>query len=267
MLHSEQAILRFFREDVGGILITDEDGTVLYADGKAAFIKEEKTNWKYACPKPRPDQKAETWDLLYPEKGKTYMVITSAIQEEDGIRQIHLLVDTSLYMGLYRDITDYSKTLRQQKDNDHMTGLYNKGKLAEMKNTLFIKQKTIAVFNMDLNYLKQTNDTYGHEAGDELIRRAAESLKRIAARNIMPFRVGGDEFIVVAIHVNREEAERILEKWKHGLEELNRKSEIPCSIACGFAFGENDFDMEEIFKLADQRMYEEKTAMKAKAAR
>ena len=108
-------------------------------------------------------------------------------------------------------------------------------------------------------------DKYGHEAGDRLIRKAAESLKRIEARNIIPFRVGGDEFIVIAIHVSREDAEKIGQRWTEGLAEINRAEEsFPCRIACGFAYGEKGFDLEEILALADRLMYEDKKADKEK---
>ena len=262
---TDSMILRFFRDDIGGILITGENGEILYEDEKTAFIRTEKTNWKAACPPPVPGQRGEMWDLLHSDSGMTYMVITSTFTDEGGIRQIHHLVDTSLYMGLYRDMSDYSRKLQKEKEHDGLTGLYNKGKFMEMKKTLFMHQDTIAVFNMDVNNLKAMNDLHGHEAGDRLIRKAAESLKQIEARNIMPFRVGGDEFIVIAIHVSREEAERIRQKWAEGLAELNRAQDgIPCSVACGFAFAEKGYDLEKILTLADRRMYEDKKAIKAR---
>ena len=118
---------------------------------------------------------------------------------------------------------------------------------------------------MDVNNLKQMNDIHGHEAGDRLILKAAESLKKIEARNIIPFRVGGDEFIVVAIHVNREEAERILKNWEEGLAELNRRDDgIRCETACGFAFGGEDYDLDEIFQNADEKMYADKKPAREK---
>lgn len=261
-------ILRFFRDDIGGILITDENGAILYEDEKTAFIRTEKTNWKTACPPPTPGQRGEMWDLLYSESGRTYMVITSTFTDEGGIRQIHYLADTSLYMGLYRDMSEYSRNMQKEKEHDGLTGLYNKGKFMEMKQSLFMNQDTIAVFNMDVNNLKAMNDLHGHEAGDRLIRKAAESLKRIEARNIMPFRVGGDEFIVIAIHVSREEAERIRQKWREGLAELNKAQDgIPCTIACGFVFAEKGYDLEKTLALADRRMYEDKKAGKAQEAK
>ena len=258
-----EMILRFFKNDIGRILITDEHGEVLYEDAKAASVRSGKTNWRIACPPPAYGQRGEMWDLLDSSNGKTYVVYSSTFREDGHMRQIHHLMDTSLYMDLCRDMGEYSKALQIEKDHDGLTGLYNKGKFLAMKKTLFRNQKTIAVFNMDVNNLKEINDLHGHDAGDRLILKAAESLKKIEARNIIPFRVGGDEFIVVAIHVNREEAEKIRRKWEECVTELNRRDDgIPCEIACGFAFGGEDYDLEEIFASADQKMYEDKKARK-----
>ena len=136
-------ILSFFRDDIGGILITNEAGEVVYEDPLTAFIQREKTNWKAACPPPREGQRREIWDLLNSENKKTYMVITSSFTDEEGLKQIHHLVNTSMYMDLYRDISAYSKVLKTKKDYDDLTGLYNKGKLNEMKRTLFGKMATL----------------------------------------------------------------------------------------------------------------------------
>lgn len=266
LIDPDEAILHFFRDEIGGILINDGEGNILYEDSATAFIGKEKTNWKAACPKPAKGQKAEMWDLLRSETGKTYMVVTSTLVLEDGPIQIHHLVDTSLYMDLYKDLTAYSKLLQTEKDHDGLTGLYNRGKFNEMSRSLFSRQETIAVFNMDVNNLKQMNDNVGHEAGDRLLKKAAESLKKVEARNIVPFRVGGDEFILVALHVNEAEALKIREKWEEGLAELNRRDDgIFCEIACGFVYGNKGFNLDEVYALADQRMYEDKVAKKQKA--
>ena len=147
-----------------------------------------------------------------------------------------------------------------------MTGLYNKGKFMSLKTSLFKAQDALAVFNMDVNNLKYMNDNFGHEAGDALINKAAESLRRIEARNVLTFRVGGDEFIAVALHLSREEALQLKETWEKGLAELNRADDgVNCVVACGFAYGEKGYDLEELLAEADQRMYEDKRAKKAAA--
>ncbi len=263
----DQSILRFFREDIGGILITDANGSILYYDEKSAFVKLGKTNWHAACPPPRPGQKSELWDLIHSRTGETFMVISSTFEEAGELLQIHLLIDTSLYMNLYRDISDYSKTLKHEKDHDGLTGLYNKGKFMSLKQSLFLNQDSIAVYNMDVNFLKQMNDTYGHEAGDKLLKKAAASLRKIEARNVMVFRVGGDEFMAVGLHLSRQEAEELLRSWEKGLAELNRMDDgIQCVIACGMVYGEKGYDLDALLKQADELMYEDKKAIKSLAA-
>ena len=257
-------ILRFFLEDVGGILITDEEGNTVYEDDRVRFIRQESTNWAAACPPPREGQRGERWDLLHKDSGRTYMVVSSTLRQEGKLLQLHHLVDSSEYMELFRDMSDYSKSLQREKERDGLTGLYNKGKFMTMKASLFRSQDSLAVFNMDVNNLKYMNDTFGHEAGDTLIRKAAESLKRIEARNVLTFRMGGDEFVAVALHLSREEALRLRETWEEGLTELNRADDgIECVIACGFAYGEKGYDLEQLLAEADRRMYEDKKAKKA----
>ena len=262
----DQIILRFFRDDIGGILITGAEGETLYSDEKSAFVKQDKTNWRAACPPPRADQKNELWDLLRTSTGETYMVITSTFQEADGVLQVHQLIDTSVYMGLYRDISDYSKTLKDEKEHDGLTGLYNKGKFISLKQSLFLNQDSIAIYNMDVNNLKYMNDTYGHEAGDKLIKKAAASLHKIEARNVLVFRVGGDEFVAVGIHLSREEADRVLMNWEAGLAELNSVDDgIQCVLACGMVYSQAGYDLEALLKQADELMYEDKKAKKSRA--
>ena len=257
-------ILSFFKDSIGGLLITDADGRILYEDKKTAFVRQEKTSWETASPQPAVGQEGEVWELLRPECKKTYMVISSTYEKDGSLIQMHYLTDTSIYTDLYRDMSAYSKTLKDERDHDELTGLFNKGKFLEMKQGLFRNQESIAVLNMDLNFLKYTNDNYGHEAGDQLIKTAAASMKRIEARNVIPFRVGGDEFLVVALHMDKAGAERLKADWEQGLEELNRQNGgIPCVIACGLAYAEKGYDLDQVIALADQRMYEDKKAKKA----
>ena len=260
----DNLMLRFFREDLGGIRITDKTGATVYEDEKSAFVRLERTNWTTDCPPCREGQRGEKWDLVRPDCRKTYMVITSTVVDGDWVGQIHHLVDTSVYTELCQDITRYSRKLLDEKDRDGLTGLYNKGKFMALTQSLFRGKDTVTVFNMDVNDLKQMNDTYGHDAGDKLILKAAESLHRIEARNVMAFRVGGDEFIVVALHLSLEGAQALRQRWEEGLAELNRADDgIRCVIACGMAWGGRDYVLEEVLSRADRLMYEDKRAKKA----
>ncbi len=150
-----------------------------------------------------------------------------------------------------------------ESEHDQLTGLSNKGKYMSMMEDFFPNCKSLAVYNMDVNYLKRTNDTYGHEAGDALIVKSAKSLLMVEKEKVRGFRMGGDEFMLIAWDLSGEEAEKLKEEWEKALAELNSiPGEMECVIACGLAYGEGDFDIKELLKLADERMYENKAAIK-----
>jgi diguanylate cyclase (GGDEF)-like protein len=150
-----------------------------------------------------------------------------------------------------------------ESEHDHLTGLYNKGKYLEMLKNDFPFYDSIAIFNMDVNYLKRTNDTLGHEAGNRLLTKAADSLKAISNENIFPFRLGGDEFMLVASNVDEDRVQKIKSDWEKKLNELNTTDpEIECVIACGLVFGKKPYDLGDILGRADILMYQNKRAIK-----
>ena len=150
-----------------------------------------------------------------------------------------------------------------ENEHDYLTGLYNGGKLAEMVKTVFRGAKSLAVYNLDINYLKRTNDTYGHEFGSRLIIKGGKSLKAVERENLYGFRTGGDEFIMIAVDVDKDEADKILEDWKKELNRLNETdTEQECIMACGLCYAEAPFDLKEVLKKADERMYEDKRNIK-----
>ena len=92
---------------------------------KSAFVRQGKTNWAAACPPPSPGQKSELWDLML-FSGEAYMVITSTVVEEGRTLQIHQLIDASVYMALYRDMSRYSKDLRDEKESHMVQKCYDR---------------------------------------------------------------------------------------------------------------------------------------------
>ncbi|MBR2527845.1 MAG: GGDEF domain-containing protein [Blautia sp.] len=259
----ERVIEIFLQRDLKGILVTDAKGRILYEDAKSSLINMDSSNWEIACPPAEEGQKAVEWELMDPKSQKAYMIVSSTFETEKGLIQIHHLTDVTICIDIYRNISAYSKSLREEKEHDNMTSLLNKGKFLEYKRTLFRKCDSIAIFNMDINNLKQMNDTLGHSAGDLLIKKAADSLLAVTARNILAFRVGGDEFYLVALHLSQKEAEELLMKWQESLDKQNRKDDgIICEMACGMAFAEKEYDLESLLETADQRMYEDKRRKK-----
>lgn len=178
-------------------------------------------------------------------------------------------IDSRVREMLYNEfmLSIENALLREQvsyeNEHDALTGLYNRGKYADMMKNVFPFYDSIAVYNMDVNYLKRTNDTMGHEMGNKLILKTAGSIKAVQGDDVYGFRVGGDEFLMVAGNVSEQEAQKIRETWQAALDEINSRERIPeCVIACGMVFGTKPYNVDEIFREADRLMYEDKVAIK-----
>jgi len=153
---------------------------------------------------------------------------------------------------------------RYEAEHDKLTGLYNKGKYMMLKENHFDDPGSIALFNFDVNNLKYINDNFGHEYGDELIIKAAQSIHAVTSDRVFGFRMGGDEYAMVAVNVTKKETDEIYDGWKRALEDLNTQGNVYCVMACGLKYCEGEFDAEELFKQADELMYLDKKTRKEK---
>jgi len=120
--------------------------------------------------------------------------------------------------------------------------------------------KYIGFFLFDLNNLKQINDKYGHEAGDELIQAGAECLSEGFEPNGKVYRLGGDEFAAVVWDA-KGKIDTYLKKLDKVIKNYNQNSEYKVSVAKGYAeekcCNEQGF-FRKIYRMADQNMYEDK---------
>ena len=121
--------------------------------------------------------------------------------------------------------------------------------------------ENFAVAVCDINGLKSVNDTYGHEAGDKLIKDAAMEICYIFEHSPV-FRYGGDEFVVLLRRRDWEKRDELMET----LADKNRKNQETGGVI--IASGLADFDPErdkcvaDVFKRADATMYENKKRLK-----
>lgn len=145
--------------------------------------------------------------------------------------------------------------LRFLSNEDLLTGVNNRN---AMNNRVLqfvsgeVNYRTISVVFADLNGLKPINDNEGHNAGDALLKSAAEILKE-TFRDCEIYRAGGDEFVVVAIDVAKDSLEARVDK-------LREKSKIKgnVSFAIGFYYDEHAGDVRRAMREADALMYEDK---------
>ncbi|MCJ7690738.1 MAG: diguanylate cyclase [Clostridiaceae bacterium] len=151
--------------------------------------------------------------------------------------------------------------------NDKLTGLYNRRFYEEVIKRLDTKGNLpISIIMGDVNGLKLTNDGFGHEAGDRLLRKIADILKSESRKNDIVARVGGDEFIIVLPETGTSETKKIVDRIKV---KCNKEEENPIkpSVSIGFSTKEHAYqDINTVYKAAEDSMYNKKL-MESKGVR
>ncbi len=153
--------------------------------------------------------------------------------------------------------------------SDNLTKLGNRYALERDAKKLSLN--TISIVSLDLNYLKYTNDTFGHAGGDVLLRCAADCISSVFDK---VYRVGGDEFIALIDKTDESLLEAKAEALQAKVDEFNRErthfedfaenDDFVLSIAAGHAsYQLDDSSYEQIMNRADEKMYFAKKKMHA----
>ena len=153
---------------------------------------------------------------------------------------------------------------------DSLTGLRNttsyKAWVVDFNKRIESESMSFGVMVLDLNLLKKTNDTYGHNVGNKLIKAASQIISDTFKRSPV-FRIGGDEFVVILQNHDLEEREQLLASFSsvcaNTFVDANG-AKLPISIAKGFSMFDPDTDTKfsDVFNRADDDMYKNKTGMK-----
>lgn len=114
------------------------------------------------------------------------------------------------------------------------------------------KKQINAIISIDLNNLKRINDTLGHDEGDKAIVTLVELIKATILKDMRLYRVGGDEFLIVCYNTHKLEIEEFIKELK---EKMN-KTKYSCAI--GVAYKEKNLSLNDLTKIADEAMYEDK---------
>lgn len=149
--------------------------------------------------------------------------------------------------------------------SDELTNICNRAKCEEVLQELEYDQKGYAILSLDMNNLKQINDSLGHACGDRLLKDFASILVKAFAMDGTVGRYGGDEFIVILPQTTKTRLQSRLQFMEDRMAKQNvREHDIRLSVAWGYAFDTECVggDSEAVYELADQRMYKMKHKMK-----
>lgn len=164
------------------------------------------------------------------------------------------------------DITEKKKDEEQIKylsDHDSLTGLLNRRcfeyHLKQKDKSAFFP---LSIIFGDLNGLKLMNDVFGHVAGDKLIQKTAQVLKKACREDDSIARVGGDEFMILLPKTDADGTIKIMERIRTEMEK-EKVFDIKCSIAIGFDTKvDSSQDVEKVMGNAEREMYKEKLLSK-----
>ncbi len=170
-----------------------------------------------------------------------------------------------------RDITSrrrFEEELRTISMRDELTGLYNRRgffTLAEQQMKISKRsKKDLVLLFADLNGLKQINDTFGHQEGDQAIIDAANVLKTLFRESDIVARIGEDEFVVLAIGAPDFSSKLLTERLNRGLDKFNagnaRKYQLAISTGLAIFSPEQPVSIDELLIQADRLMYQQKRA-------
>lgn len=231
----------------------------------------------------------ESWIKKFREKGEFYIAVLEEdishdradfeILKEQGIDSLmaapllwegdivgFLGVDNSMEhkgdMMLLRSVVDFVtadlekrrliEELRRASCIDMLTGLKNRNEYIRRYNELKdSKPDTLGVIFIDINGLKQLNDTYGHERGDAAIRKTAECIKKHSEGHA--YRIGGDEFVILWDNIEEKNFYAKVDELR-----AEHSGESEYSISMGYVWQKGDIDIARDVKTADSHMYAEK---------
>jgi diguanylate cyclase (GGDEF)-like protein len=163
--------------------------------------------------------------------------------------------------------------LETQSSTDELTGLNNRrGLLVNGEQQLALarrNQQPFAVIFVDLDGFKRINDEFGHAEGDRALIETANVLKRSMRDSDVKARIGGDEFVGLALNASEQSVAPIRHRLENALKAINRERQLPYELT--FSVGifhcpaEDESTIEQLLARADALMYEDKRKKQAAA--
>ena len=201
-------------------------------------------------------------------KYESTVLIRCVKEPTQKIGEDHNMIDNHPKDNVIFTFTEkYNRELEYLSYHDELTGLSNRRRfenrlISEWKRSVR-EQSTLALILVDVDYFKQYNDTYGHLAGDECLRRIAKTLQACCKRPAdLSARYGGEEFILLLPDTNVEGATFLAETIREKIEDLNIRHETSeahtiVTVSSGVAVVKpsQDDSQNELIAHADEALY------------
>ena len=162
-----------------------------------------------------------------------------------------------------QEIERLRAALEEQAIRDSLTGMYNRRYLDEMLEREIARARregiSLSLVMLDVDHFKAINDTYGHRAGDEVLKAIAEALCHDIRSEDVPCRYGGEEFLILLPHMPLAAAGERAEQWRDAIEKIRvRFGEFEIGLAASFgvaAYPNHGKTADELLQMADLALY------------
>jgi len=252
------------------IFILDDEKKIVFCNEKAEETLGQRRGDSYSALIERLDKESvKRVKVKAEENGLDYYFDIGGEQHIYNLREKPIFDKKERQIGayaVYSDVTQNRKLIQRLEEGagrDALTGLHNRSMMEKLKVELDRPGSLpLAVIIFDLNDLKKTNDNYGHQSGDIMLRVCGEALTEKTPPTAQAGRIGGDEFMVLLPQTAGLEAEAVMHDVKEYLKSVN---DYPFKVvmAMGCAIKENENKaLGEVMEEADKAMYEDKKKLK-----
>lgn len=230
-------------------------------DTSSCKVVFETGNWRIISHIPASTEKGQLFTNTFFES------FWQLVQSNYYIYLLILIISVIISRLLFINKVEIDK-VKYYSEFDEMTGVYNRRagfkKLAQIDASK--TSCTISICFVDINGLKEVNDSFGHDTGDELIKTVVFGIKENIRNDDFITRLGGDEFLIVFSGITKNEAEAIWDRIQKYYDEVNDKNDkkyiISASHGIETFFCNSQKKIDDIINNADERMYLEKKKIK-----
>jgi diguanylate cyclase (GGDEF)-like protein len=220
----------------------------------------------------RPGEMSDAQHICLPiiQSGTVGSVVQLVVPHAQAARISDVLTLLNVYLREAAPVIEAKRltdTLRESTLRDPMTGLQNRRFLEEYMETIIAQSQrhktALTVLMLDLDYFKQVNDSYGHDAGDTVIKTLAKLFRSCVRSSDLVIRYGGEEFIIILQETSGDPAMAVAEKIRAEVEQtriaVGTGIQLQKTISIGLAEYPNDSDtFWQAIKFADVALYQAK---------
>ncbi|MBO4693342.1 MAG: GGDEF domain-containing protein [Clostridia bacterium] len=199
--------------------------------------------------------------MIRPLRKSSKLIMDQMSLPEKGATEMRTFA--KLYNRVLEKTKIHQAALSYEASHDSLTGIHNRSAFDELYHKMH-STTNIALLIVDIDFFKEINDTYGHETGDNVLKKVAKLLYTSFRSDDTICRIGGDEFTVILRGINPNCKEQLENKLAFIMRKISEPNDsLPAfTLSIGVAFGNSKSTFKTLYKCADEALYKIKSSTK-----